>query len=161
MYYLGPVRLAPRRAWNNEFHLKQITHGLCVSRMRTLVRRCSVINLRAAACASLPIFTISKSAFPRTVPLPISRNRTAIRGNLCAALFVAAETGYMGNPVSLSNPFCEVFLKKIHWGRMADFRGFSSECADFPESGPDSARNFSTSGGARPGRPNMCAGMPG
>jgi len=55
------------------------------------------INLHAAACASLPIFTMSKSQFPRAKPLPnrsdpifvLGNNRTAgypeVRGQVIGA----------------------------------------------------------------------------
>ena len=49
-----------RGSGNNEIHLKQITHDLIVSRMRTL-RDGARYKPSAAACASLPLFTMSKS----------------------------------------------------------------------------------------------------
>ena len=39
------------------------------------------INLHAAACASLPIFTMLKSQLPRTKPLPNSSEPIFVLGN--------------------------------------------------------------------------------
>ena len=71
------------------------------------------INLHAAACASLPIFTMSKSTFPRTIPFPNKSDPMFVLGNNRTAGFPWRGGSLYGQTPHPVKSFYEVFLKKI------------------------------------------------
>jgi hypothetical protein len=56
------------------------------------------INLHAAACASLPIFTMSKSELPRTKPFPNRSDPIFVLGNNRTAGCPVARRQVIGAP---------------------------------------------------------------
>ena len=71
------------------------------------------INLHAAACASLPIFTMSKSRFPQTIPFPNKSDPMFVLGNNRTAGFPWRGGSLYGQTPHPVKSFYEVFLKKI------------------------------------------------
>ena len=67
------------------------------------------INLHAAACASLPIFTMSKNHIPRTKPFPNRSDPIFVLGNNHTRVDLEVRGRFIRPPPRSVKTFCDVF----------------------------------------------------
>ena len=70
------------------------------------------INLHAAACASLPIFTMSKSQIPQTKPFPNRSDPIFVLGNNRTEVYHKVRGQVIGPAPRPVKTFCDVFFEK-------------------------------------------------
>ena len=81
------------------------------------------INLHAAACASLPIFTMSKSYIPRTKPFPNRSDPIFVLGNNRTEVYPEVRGQVIGPAPRPVKTFCDVFFKKVGFLKLVEING--------------------------------------